>query len=115
MVLEILLRFKTRISIDEHPFVPKRSLKSLSVWGSEGEVGRVNLREACMADVLSQKIIIPEALKIHALICYMNNIAICIPEKSYVESELCELDSFPGLNNVREINILSMLQIIKNL
>lgn len=49
-----------------------------------------------MADVLTQKeILIAEALGRRALICYMYNIVICIPEKFYLESDLYKLDSFP--------------------
>ena len=49
-----------------------------------------------MADVLTQKeILIAEALGRCALICYMYNIVIRIPEKFYLESDLYKLDSFP--------------------
>lgn len=74
--------------------------------------GGANLRGR-LEWVLTQKaIIIPEALETHAIICYVYP-AVCVPEKSYLESELCELDSFP-ITYVREVYILNMEQVIKN-
>lgn len=78
--------------------------------GREG--GGANLRERLEWLLTQEEIIIPEALETHAIMCCMYT-AVCIPEKSYFESELCELDSFP-ITYVREVYILSMEQVIKN-
>lgn len=65
-----------------------------------------------MADLLTLKeIIIAEALRTHALICYIYNTAACIPEKFYLESKLYKLDNFPITTSERYI--LSTEKMIK--
>lgn len=45
MVPEILVRFKTRVSIGDHPFIPEGSLESLHVGRREGVGGKNRKRE----------------------------------------------------------------------
>lgn len=45
MVPEILVRFKTRVSIGKHPFIPEGSLESLYVGRREGVGGKNRKRK----------------------------------------------------------------------